>query len=108
MVVGGEALRCLLVRRGITFQGAKGVEGFPGLECGAKVDRIERVLEYFVDRVVAFDGFGPFGIRPTAGSWWVGQGRPEGHPVACHCIHGVRYFHGCYLVGDTLWGVKRS
>ena len=55
--------------------------------------------------VVAFDEFGPLGIRPTAGSCWAEQGRPERHPAT---YHGVRYFHGCYSVGDdTWWGVNR-
>ncbi|MFF7190299.1 transposase, partial [Streptomyces sp. NPDC008222] len=56
----------------------------------------------------AFDEFGPLGIRPTAGSCWAEQGRPERHPATYHRTHGVRYFHGCYSIGDdTLWGVNR-
>jgi DDE superfamily endonuclease len=35
-------------------------------------------------------------------------GHPERHPVTYHRTHGVRYFHGCYSIGDdTLWGVNR-
>ncbi|MFF9396204.1 transposase [Streptomyces griseoluteus] len=34
--------------------------------------------------------------------------RPDRLPATYHRTHGVRYFHGCYSVGDdTLWGVNR-
>jgi hypothetical protein len=65
------------------------------------------VLDRFPDRVFAFDEFGPLGIRPTAGSRWA-QLRPDRLPATYHRTHGVRYFHGCYSVGDDrLWGVDR-
>lgn len=54
------------------------------------------------------DEFGPLGIRPTAGSGWAEQGHPGRHPATYHRTHGVRYFHGCYSIGDDrLWGVNR-
>jgi hypothetical protein len=54
--------------------------------------------------VFAFDEFGPLGIRPTGGSGRARAGPPERHPTTYHRTHGVRYFHGCYSVGDdTLW-----
>lgn len=60
------------------------------------------------DRVFAFDEFGPLGIRPTSGSCWAEQGRPERHPATYHRTHGVHYFHGCNSIGDdTLWEVNR-
>ncbi len=60
------------------------------------------------DRVFAFDEFGPLGIRPTGGACWALASHPERHPATYHRTHGVRYFHGCYSVGDdTLWGVNR-
>jgi transposase len=106
--IGREALRCLLARRGITFQRTKKWKESPDPEHDAKLDRIKEVLERFPDRMFAFDEFGPLGIRPTAGSCWAEQGRPERHPATYHRTHGVRYFHGCYSVGDdTLWGVNR-
>lgn len=59
------------------------------------------------DRTFAFDEFGPLGIRPTAGTCWARQSRPDRHPATFHRTHGVRYFHGCHSVGDdTLWGVN--
>lgn len=64
--IGREALRCLLLRRGITFQRTKTWKESPDPERDAKLDRIEQVLERFPDRVFAFDEFGPLGIRPTA------------------------------------------
>jgi hypothetical protein len=106
--IGREALRCLLARRGITFQRTKTWKESPDPERDAKLDRIEHVLERFPDRVFAFDEFGLLGIRPTAGSSWAPACHPERHPATYHRTHGVRYFHGCYSVGDdTLWGVNR-
>jgi len=65
-------------------------------------------LDRFPDRVFAFDEFGPLGIRPTGGSGWAPSGHPQRHPATYHRTHGIRYFHGCYSVGDdTLWGVNR-
>ncbi|MFT9474504.1 IS630 family transposase [Streptomyces sp. 11-1-2] len=106
--IGREALRCLLRRRGITFQRTKTWKESPDPERDAKLDRIEHVLEHFPDRVFAFDEFGPLGIRPTAGSCWAKQGSPDRLPATYHRTQGVTYFHGCYSVGDDrLWGVNR-
>ncbi|MFD0343740.1 IS630 family transposase [Streptomyces sp. NPDC127117] len=106
--IGREALRCLLTCRGVTFQRTRTWKESPDPEREAKLDRIEHVLEYFPDRVFAFDEFGPLGIRPAAGAGWARARHPERHPATYHRTHGVRYFHGCYSVGDdTLWGVNR-
>ncbi|MCX4717257.1 IS630 family transposase [Streptomyces virginiae] len=106
--IGREALRCLLLRRGITFQRTKTWKESPDPDRDAKLDRIEQVVESFPDRVFAFDEFGPLGIRPTAGSCWAKQGKPDRLPATYRRTHGVTYFHGCYSVGDdTLWGVNR-
>jgi Transposase and inactivated derivatives len=106
--IGREALRCLLARRGVTFQRTKTWKESPDPERETKLDRIEYVLDCFPDRVFAFDEFGPLGIRPTAGSGWAEQRRPDRLPATYHRTHGVRYFHGCYSVGDDrLWGVNR-
>lgn len=67
------------------------------------------MLEHFPDRLFACDEFGPLGIRPTTGAGWARAGHPERHPANYHRTHGVRYFHGCYSVGDdTLWDVNRT
>lgn len=95
-------------RRGITFQCTKTWKESTDPERDTKLDRIEHVLEHFPDRVFAFDGFGPLGIRPTAGSCWAKRSRPDRAPATYHRTHGVTYFRGCYSVGDdTLWGVNR-
>ncbi len=66
------------------------------------------VLDRFPDRGFAFDEFGPLGIRPTAGSCWTKQGKPNRLPATYHRTHGVTHFHGCYFVGDDrLWRVNR-
>ncbi|MET7529896.1 MULTISPECIES: IS630 family transposase [Streptomyces] len=106
--IGREALRCLLARRSVTFQRARTWKESSDPQCEAKLDRIEHVLEHFPDRVFAFDEFGPLGIRPTAGSCWAAQTKPDRIPATYHRTHGVTYFHGCYSIGDdTLWGVNR-
>ncbi|MET9130791.1 IS630 family transposase [Streptomyces antibioticus] len=80
--IGREALRCLLARRGITFQRTKTWKESPDPERDTKLDRIEETLDRFPDRVFAFDEFGPLGIRPTAGS---GRGRTgSSRPAARH------------------------
>ncbi len=108
LLIGREALRNLLARRGITFQRTKTWKESPDLDFEAKLDRIEYALTQRPERTFAFDEFGPLGIRPTAGSGWTRQGRPDRLPATYHRTHGITYFHGCYSVGDdTLWGVNR-
>uniref|UniRef100_A0AAU3HTC3 IS630 family transposase n=1 Tax=Streptomyces sp. NBC_01393 TaxID=2903851 RepID=A0AAU3HTC3_9ACTN len=107
ILIGREALRSLLARRGVTFQRTKTWKESPDPERETKLDRIEKVLDRFPDRVFAFDEFGPLGIRPTAGSGWAKRKHPDRVPATYHRTHGVRYFHGCCSVGDDrLWGVN--
>lgn len=106
--IGREALRCLLARRGVTFQRTKTWKESSDPDFDAKLERIEYALTERPDRTFAFDEFGPLGIRPTAGSYWAKEGRPDRVPATFHRTHGVTYFHACYSVGDdTLWGVNR-
>jgi transposase len=107
--ISREALRCLLARRGITFQRTKTWKESTDPDRDTKLDRIEHVIEQFPDRTFAFDEFGPLGIRPTAGVCWAERGRPDRVAATYHRTHGVTYFHGCYSIGDdTLWGVNRD
>ncbi|MFF9765179.1 IS630 family transposase [Streptomyces sp. NPDC014636] len=106
--IGREALRLLLARRGITFQRTKTWKESTDPDFDAKLERIEYALNERPDRTFAFDEFGPLGIRPTAGSCWARQGKPDRLPATYHRTHGTRYFHGCYSVGDdALWGINR-
>jgi hypothetical protein len=84
--IGREALPCLLARRGITFQRTKAWRESPDPDRDAKLDRIEEVLVRFLDRLFAFDGFGPLGIRPTGGLRWAEQGWPE--RAVCESLSG--------------------
>lgn len=59
------------------------VEGVPRPDREAKLDRIEEVVDRFPDRVFAFDEFGPLGIRPTGGSCWARQTKPDRVPATC-------------------------
>jgi hypothetical protein len=73
-----------------------------------KLDRIEEVTTRFPDRCFAFDQFGPLSIRPHHGSSWQPKTRPDRLPATYRRTHGIRYFHGCYSLGDDqLWGVTR-
>ncbi len=101
---GREALRCLLLRRGVTFRRTKSWKASPDPERSTKLDRIEQVLDRFPDRAFAFDEFGPLGIRPAPGSCWAEQSKPNRLPATYRRTHGVTYFHGCHSVGDDrLW-----
>ena len=74
----------------------------------AKLDRIEEVTSAFPDRCFAFDQFGPLSIRPCHGTCWARRTKPARLPATYHRTHGIRYFHGCYSLGDDrLWGVTR-
>nr|WP_246080055.1 IS630 family transposase [Nonomuraea mesophila] len=107
--IGREALRTLLARHGITFQRTKTWKESPDPDFDAKLDEIEYALTQRPERTFAFDEFGPLGIRPTAGSGWAPQGEPDRLPATYPRTEGVRYFHGCYSVGDDLlWGVNRA
>ena len=109
--IGREALRCLLARRGISFQRTKTGKESPDPDFDAKLPRIEYAINERPDRTFAcafafaFDEFGPLGIRPTAGSCWAEQGKPDRLPATYRRTHGITYSHGCYSVGDDqLWG----
>ncbi|MFJ4633684.1 IS630 family transposase [Streptomyces sp. NPDC088847] len=65
ILIGREALRCLLARRGVTFQRTKTWKESPDPERDTKLDRIEEVLDRFPDRVFAFDEFGRSGSAPA-------------------------------------------
>ena len=46
--------------------------------------------------------------RPCHGSTWAPESTPTRLPATYHRTHGIRYFHGCYSLGDDqLWGVTR-
>ena len=63
----------------------------------------------YPDRCFAFDQFGPLSIRPCHGVCWAPRKRPVRLRATYHRTHGIRYFHGCYCVGDDqLWGITRE
>jgi transposase len=107
--VGRERLRQILHARGITFQRTRTWKESRDPDRDAKLDRIEHVTTHFPDRCFAFDQFGPLSIRPVHGSSWAPRNRPARLPATYHRAHGIRYFHGCYRLGDDqLWGVMRE
>ncbi|MFB8143330.1 IS630 family transposase [Streptomyces parvus] len=106
--IGRERLRQILREHGISFQRTRTWKESKDPDKDAKIDRIEHVTRNFLDRCFAFDQFGPLSIRPCHGSSWAGKKKPDRLPAACHRTRGIRYFHGCYSLGDDqLWGVTR-
>ena len=106
--IGRERLRQILHSRGITFQRTRTWKTSNDPDFDTKLDRIEHVTTHFPDRCFAFDQFGPLSIRPCHGTGWAQRSRPDRLPGTYRRTHGVRYFHGCYSLGDdTLWGVTR-
>lgn len=62
----------------------------------------------FPDRCFAFDQFGPLSIHPCHGSGWAKESRPDRPAATYRRTHGIRYFHGCYSLGDDqLWSITR-
>ena len=106
--VGRERLRQLLHTHQITFQRTRTWKESRDPDKDRKLDRIEEVIRRFPDRCFAFDQFGPLSIRPCHGSTWAPESKPTRLPATYRRTHGIRYFHGCYSLGDDrLWGVSR-
>ena len=106
--IGRERLRQLLYARGISFQRTRTWKESADPDRDAKLDRIEYVTSHYPDRCFGFDQFGPLSIRPCHGACWARRKRPVRLRATYHRTHGIRYFHGCYSLGDDqLWGVVR-
>ena len=109
VVIGRERLRQILHARGISFQRTRTWKESRDPDKDAKLDRIEHVTSHYPDRCFAFDQFGPLSIRPCHGTCWAPRKHPARLRATYHRTHGIRYFHGCYSMGDDqLWGVVRE
>jgi transposase len=109
ITIGRERLRQVLHENDITFQRTRTWKDSTDPDFDAKLDRIEEVTSRFPDRVFAFDQFGPLSIRPHHGSSWARASKADRLPATYRRTHGIRYFHGCYSLGDDqLWGVVRA
>jgi DDE superfamily endonuclease len=107
--IGRERLRQILHARGISFQRTRTWKESTDPDKDAKLDRIEYVTSHYPDRCFAFDQFGPLSIRPCHGVCWAPRKHPARLRATYHRRHGIRYFHGCYSLGDDqLWGVTRE
>ena len=106
--IGRERLRQILREHHISFQRTRTWKESTDPDKDTKLDRIDYVTSHFLDRCFAFDQFGPLSIRPCHGSTWARESQPVRLPATYHRTHGIRYFHGCYSLGDDqLWGVTR-
>jgi transposase len=102
--VGRERLRQLLRAHQISFQRTRTWKESSDPQRDEKLDRIEEVTSEHPDCCFAFDQFGPLSIRPHHGSSWAPQRHPDRLPATYRRTHGIRYFHGCYALGDDqLW-----
>jgi transposase len=107
--IGRERLRQILHARGISFQRTRTWKESRDPDRDAKLDRIEYVTSNYPDRCFAFDQFGPLSIRPCHGICRARRKHPVRLRATYHRTHGIRYFHGCYSLGDDqLWGVTRE
>jgi transposase len=107
--IGRERLRQILHAGGISFQRTRTWKESADPDRDGKLDRIEYVTGAYPDRCFAFDQFGPLSIRPCHGTCWAPRTRPSRLRATYHRTHGIRYFHGCYSLGDDqLWGVVRQ
>jgi transposase len=108
VVLGRERLRQILREHHISFQRTRTWKESRDPDKDAKLDRIDYVTSHFPMRCFAFDQFGPLSIRPCHGSSWARESKPTRLPATYHRTHGIRYFHGCYSLGDDqLWGITR-
>jgi len=106
--VSRERLRQILREAQISFQRTRTWKDSHDPDKDRKLDRIEEVTRRFPHRCFAFDQFGPLSIRPCHGTTWAPESKPTRLPATYHRTHGIRYFHGCYSLGDDqLWGVVR-
>lgn len=106
--IGRERLRQVLREHEISFQRTRTWKDSRDPDKEAKLDRIEYVTSHYLMRCFAFDQFGPLSIRPCHGTTWARQCKPVRLPATYHRTHGIRYFHGCYSLGDDqLWGINR-
>ncbi len=107
--IGRERLRQILHAHGISFQRTRTWKESADPARDAKLDRIEYVTSHYADRCFAFDQFGPLSVRPCHGTCWARRKHPARLRATYHRTHGIRYFHGCYGLGDDqLWGVVRE
>lgn len=107
--IGRERLRQILHRHKVSFQRTRTWKESTDPDRETKLDRIEEVTSRFPNRCFAFDQFGPLSIRPCHGSTWARQGKVDRLPATYRRTHGIRYFHGCYSLGDDqLWGITRT
>jgi transposase len=108
VAVGRERLRQILRVNDVSWQRTRTWKESKDPDFDAKLDRIEEVTAKFLTRCFAFDQFGPLSIRPHHGHGWAPRSHPDRLPATYHRTHGIRYFHGCYSLGDDqLWGVNR-
>jgi len=108
VAIGRERLRQILHACGISFQRTRTWKESRDPDGDTELDRIDYVTSHYPDRCFAFGQFGHCrSVRVTACAGR--RKKPARLRATYHRTHGIRYFHGCYGLGDDqLWGVVRE
>lgn len=95
----------VLAEAGLSFQRTRSWKASPDPDYEAKAARVLSLYERAPEggAVISFDQMGPISLRPTHGSGWAAQRRPERLRATFNRRHGTRYGFGAYDVhGDRL------
>jgi transposase len=107
--IGRETLRCLLARRGISFQRTKTWKESPDPDFDAKLERIEYAINERPHRTFAFDEFGRPPRHPSDRGLLLGR-TGTCRPIASHLPPHPRHHllpRLLFVGDDKLWGVNR-
>lgn len=103
--ISTERLREILAEEKISIQRTKSWKRSPDPDFDAKAARVQELYETLPGPVVCFDEHGPVQPVPKPGWGWAHRGLPHRLPANYRKPHGVRFFFGCYDVGqDQLFG----
>jgi len=95
----------VLAEAGLSFQRTRSWKASPDPDYEAKAARVLSLYERAPEggAVISFDQMGPISLRPTHGSGWAPERKPERLRATFNRRHGTRYGFGAYDVhGDRL------
>jgi transposase len=108
IVIGREHLRRLLNRHSVTFRCTRTWKTSPIRTSTPSWTGLRRSPAAFRTGASPSTSSVRYRSGPTEALVWAKRGKPGRLPATYTRTHGVRYFHGCYPLGDdTLWGVTR-
>jgi transposase len=101
VIVSPAHLGRILATAGLSFQRTRSWKASPDPDYQAKAARVLELVSAPPGDggvVISFDQMGPVSLRPTHGSGWAPQGRPERHRATYRRLLGTRYVFGAYDV----------